>query len=67
MQRRISLAPSGRGDGILLRAGRVLDGGTTAPARSQTVVPLHVSRMILACVVGFVALYAYSAATTCTR
>lgn len=40
VQRWISLAPSGRKDEILLRAGRILDGGTTAPARSETVVPL---------------------------
>ncbi|WP_344630115.1 hypothetical protein [Streptomyces glaucosporus] len=117
VQRWISLAPSGRRDEILLRAGRILDGGTTAPARSETVVPLHsdtgelaaacrrllaevavdaappasaapgrtrrsgkpkrsgrkgkrmglASWMIIACVVGVVALYAYSAATTGTR
>ncbi|WP_073952781.1 hypothetical protein [Streptomyces kebangsaanensis] len=41
VQRWISLAPSGRKDEILLRAGRILDGGTTAPARSETVVPLR--------------------------
>ncbi|MGJ3561610.1 hypothetical protein ACR6C2_38500 [Streptomyces sp. INA 01156] len=117
MQRWISLAPSGRRDEILLRAGRILDGGTTAPARSETVLPLDAgtgelatacrrllaetaadpappapaapgraqrsgkpkrpgrkgrrmslaSWMILACVVGVVALYAYSTATTGTR
>ncbi len=118
VQRWISLAPSGRRDEILLRAGRILDGGTTAPARSEAVVPLHsdtgelaaacrrllaevavdaappapaapgrtkrsrkpkrssgregkrmslASWMILACVVGVVALYAYGAATTGTR
>lgn len=117
VQRWISLAPSGRRDEILLRAGRILDGGTTAPARSETVLPLDAgtgelatacrrllaetaadpappalaapgraqrsgkpkqpgrkgrrmilaSWMILACVVGVVALYAYSTATTGTR
>ncbi|MFE7216317.1 hypothetical protein ACFY0A_37115 [Streptomyces sp. NPDC001698] len=117
VQRWISLAPSGRKDEILLRAGRILDGGTTAPARSETVVPLgagtgelatacrrllaetaadaappapaapgrpkrtekpkrpgrtgkrmsFASGTILACVVGVVALYAYSTATTGTR
>ncbi|MER6104539.1 hypothetical protein ABT115_19965 [Streptomyces sp. NPDC001832] len=121
VQRWISLAPSGRKDEILLRAGRILDGGTTAPARSETVVPLCAgtgelatacrrllaetaadaappaappaaatpgrtkqsekpkrpgrkgkrmslaSWMILACVVGVVALYAYSTATAGTR
>ncbi|MFB7455167.1 hypothetical protein [Streptomyces sp. NPDC056188] len=117
VQRWISLAPSGRRDEVLLRAGRILDGGTTAPARSETVVPLcagtgelaaacrrllaetaadaplpapaapsrtkrsekprrpgrkgkrmsFASWTILACVVGIVALYAYSTATTGTR
>ncbi|MFD5496003.1 hypothetical protein ACFYY3_19820 [Streptomyces sp. NPDC001812] len=117
VQRWISLAPSGRRDEILLRAGRILDGGTTAPARSEMVLPLDAgtgelatacrrllaetaadpappapaapgraqrsgkpkrsgrkgrrmslaSWMILACVVGVVALYAYSTATTGTR
>ncbi|PWI09124.1 hypothetical protein DIZ27_19220 [Streptomyces sp. NWU339] len=117
VQRWISLAPSGRRDEILLRAGRILDGGTTAPARSETLVPLGagsgelatacrrllaataadaappapaapgrtqrpgkpqrperkgrrmslVSWMVLACVVGVVALYAYSTARTGTR
>ncbi|SDM97004.1 hypothetical protein [Streptomyces wuyuanensis] len=38
VQRWISLAPSGGRDEILLRAGRILDGGTTAPARSEAVV-----------------------------
>ena len=117
VQRWISLTPSGRRDEILLRAGRILDGGTTAPAHSEAVVPPHsdigelaaacrrlladvavdaappasaapgrtkrsekpkrsgrkrkrtsfASWTILACVVGVVALYAYSAATTGTR
>lgn len=117
VQRWISLAPSGRRDEILLRAGRILDGGTTAPARSETLVPLGagtgelatacrrllaetaagpappapaapggakrpgkpkrperkgrrmslVSWLVLACVVGVVALYAYGTATTGRR
>ncbi|PWI06469.1 hypothetical protein DIZ27_33105 [Streptomyces sp. NWU339] len=48
VQRWISLAPSGRTDEILLRAGRILDGGTTAPARSETFVPLHAGTAELA-------------------
>jgi hypothetical protein len=40
VQRWISLAPAGGRDEILVRAGRILDGGTTAPARSEAVVPL---------------------------
>lgn len=42
VQRWIRLALSGRKDEILLRAGRILDGGITAPARSETVVLLYV-------------------------
>jgi hypothetical protein len=38
VRRWISLAPSGGRDEILLRAGRILDGGTTAPARLEAVV-----------------------------
>ncbi|MFD1831232.1 hypothetical protein ACFSJS_16400 [Streptomyces desertarenae] len=51
VQRWISLAPAGRKGEILLRAGRILDGGTTAPARSQTVVPLQSStgELAMAC------------------
>lgn len=51
VQRWISLAPAGRKGEILLRAGRILDGGTTAPARSQTVVPLRsgTGELALAC------------------
>ncbi|MFD5426046.1 hypothetical protein [Streptomyces sp. NPDC127084] len=37
VQRWISLAPSAGRDEILLRAGRILDGGTTAPARSEAI------------------------------
>lgn len=40
VRRWISLAPAGGRDEILLRAGRILDGGTTAPARSEAVMPL---------------------------
>ncbi|MFD5783271.1 hypothetical protein ACFVWX_14300 [Streptomyces sp. NPDC058220] len=40
VQRWISLAPAGGQGEILVRAGRILDGGTTAPARSEAVVPL---------------------------
>ncbi|MGA5407562.1 hypothetical protein ACPCSC_09910 [Streptomyces lavendulocolor] len=40
VERWISLAPAGGRDEILLRAGRILDGGTTAPARSEAVMPL---------------------------
>ncbi|MCH0541711.1 hypothetical protein I3F58_19500 [Streptomyces sp. MUM 203J] len=46
----ISLAPRGTRDEILVRAGRILDGGTTAPARAETVVSLSVSRAELAAV-----------------
>lgn len=40
VQRWISLAPSGGRDEVLLRAGRILEGGTTAPARAEAVVGL---------------------------
>ncbi|MFE7584383.1 hypothetical protein ACFU5Y_22820 [Streptomyces gardneri] len=40
VRRWISLAPTGGKDRALLRAGRILDGGTTAPARSEIVVDL---------------------------
>ncbi|MGP3983077.1 hypothetical protein [Streptomyces sp. KR80] len=40
VQRWISLAPAGGMDEIVIRAGRILDGGTTAPARSEAVMPL---------------------------
>ncbi|QGV76943.1 hypothetical protein [Streptomyces ficellus] len=40
VRRWISLAPAGGRNEILLRAGRILDGGTTAPARSEAVMPL---------------------------
>ncbi|GHJ94667.1 hypothetical protein SNE510_41860 [Streptomyces sp. NE5-10] len=40
VRRWISLAPTGGRDQALLRAGRILDGGTTAPARTEVVVDL---------------------------
>ncbi|UUN30395.1 hypothetical protein [Streptomyces sp. FIT100] len=40
VQRWISIAPGGGRDEVLLRAGRILDGGTTAPARSEAVARL---------------------------
>ncbi|MFD4025613.1 hypothetical protein ACFWRV_19165 [Streptomyces sp. NPDC058576] len=48
VQRWISLAPAGGRDEILVRAGRILDGGTTAPARSEAVVPLSAGTDVLA-------------------
>ncbi|MFH9608358.1 hypothetical protein [Streptomyces sp. NPDC017448] len=48
VRRWISLAPSGGRDEILVRAGRILDGGTTAPARSEAVVPLSAGTTVLA-------------------
>ncbi|MEU9088118.1 hypothetical protein [Streptomyces sp. NPDC048357] len=40
VQRWISLAPGSGRDEVLVRAGRILDGGTTAPARSEAVARL---------------------------
>ncbi|MEU7026161.1 hypothetical protein AB0A60_05655 [Streptomyces sp. NPDC046275] len=40
VRRWISLAPTGGKDQALMRAGRILDGGTTAPARLEVVVDL---------------------------
>ncbi|MER5891820.1 hypothetical protein [Streptomyces sp. NPDC001876] len=48
VERWISLAPAGGRDEILVRAGRILDGGTTAPARSEAVVPLSAGTGVLA-------------------
>ncbi|MFF5770345.1 hypothetical protein ACFY8V_23895 [Streptomyces californicus] len=48
VRRWISLAPSGGRDEVLVRAGRILDGGTTAPARSEAVVPLSAGTTVLA-------------------
>ncbi|MCX4824618.1 hypothetical protein OG883_33140 [Streptomyces sp. NBC_01142] len=48
VRRWISLAPAGSRDEVLVRAGRILDGGTTAPARSEAVVPLSAGTDVLA-------------------
>ncbi|MEU9101402.1 hypothetical protein [Streptomyces sp. NPDC048361] len=40
VERWISLSPTGGKDQVLIRAGRILDGGTTAPARSEAVASL---------------------------
>ncbi|MFF7874405.1 hypothetical protein ACIRQT_12890 [Streptomyces californicus] len=48
VRRWISLAPSGGRDEVLVRAGRILDGGTTAPARSEAVVSLSAGTTVLA-------------------
>lgn len=48
VRRWISLAPAGGRDEVLVRVGRILDGGTTAPARSEAVVPLSSSTGVLA-------------------
>ncbi|MEU3374185.1 hypothetical protein ACFYM2_10590 [Streptomyces sp. NPDC006711] len=40
VERWISLSPTGGRDQVLIRAGRILEGGTTAPARSETVASL---------------------------
>ncbi|MFG3407563.1 hypothetical protein [Streptomyces sp. NPDC048142] len=48
VRRWISLAPAGGRDVVLVRAGRILDGGTTAPARSEAVVPLSAGTGVLA-------------------
>ncbi|WP_167160124.1 MULTISPECIES: hypothetical protein [Streptomyces] len=50
VERWISLSPTGGRDQVLIRAGRILDGGTTAPARSETVASLAVDRAELAAV-----------------
>ncbi|MEU3352750.1 hypothetical protein [Streptomyces sp. NPDC037389] len=50
VQRWISMAPSGGRDEILLRAGRILDGGTTAPARSEAVASLGAGTQELAAI-----------------
>ncbi|MFG2868446.1 hypothetical protein [Streptomyces sp. NPDC048338] len=46
----ISLAPTGGKDQARVRAGRLLDGGTTAPARSEAVVDLSAGTGELAAV-----------------
>ncbi|MEU6625249.1 hypothetical protein ABZ926_31480, partial [Streptomyces litmocidini] len=50
VRRWISLAPTGGKDRALLRAGRILDGGTTAPARTEVVVDLTAGTAELAAV-----------------
>ncbi|MFE5513142.1 hypothetical protein ACFQ9J_21665 [Streptomyces sp. NPDC056529] len=50
VRRWISLAPTGGKDRALLRAGRILDGGTTAPARTEVVVDLSAGTAELAAV-----------------
>lgn len=48
VQRWISLAPSGGRDEVLVWAGRILDGGTTAPARTEAVARLSAGTAELA-------------------
>ncbi|MGW4164447.1 hypothetical protein [Streptomyces sp. NPDC004788] len=50
VRRWISLAPTGGKDQALVRAGRILDGGTTAPARLEVVVDLAAGTAELAAV-----------------
>ncbi|MET9359526.1 hypothetical protein ABZX93_01245 [Streptomyces sp. NPDC006632] len=50
VERWISLSPTGGKDQVLIRAGRILDGGTTAPARSEAVVSLTIGTSELAAV-----------------
>ncbi|MDX2561595.1 hypothetical protein PV371_18275 [Streptomyces sp. TX20-6-3] len=50
VRRWISLGPTGGKDQALLRAGRLLDGGTTAPARTEVVVDLNAGTAELAAV-----------------
>ncbi|MGW4706263.1 hypothetical protein, partial [Streptomyces sp. NPDC004285] len=50
VRRWISLAPTGGKDRALLRAGRILDGGTTAPARTEVVIDLTAGTAELAAV-----------------
>ncbi|MET9323502.1 hypothetical protein ABZX75_25420 [Streptomyces sp. NPDC003038] len=50
VQRWISLATGAGRDEVLLRAGRILDGGTTAPARSEAVARLSAGTSELATV-----------------
>ncbi|MGW8889805.1 hypothetical protein [Streptomyces sp. NPDC055749] len=48
VQRWISLAPTGGRNEALIRVGRILDGGTTAPARSEQIVSLSAGTSELA-------------------
>ncbi|MER7516581.1 hypothetical protein [Streptomyces sp. NPDC126499] len=50
VRRWISLSPTGGKDQALVRAGRILDGGTTAPARLEAVVDLTAGTTELAAV-----------------
>ncbi|MFD9405881.1 hypothetical protein ACFWBN_02490 [Streptomyces sp. NPDC059989] len=50
VQRWISLSIGAGRDEVLLRAGRILDGGTTAPARSEAVANLSAGTTELAAV-----------------
>ncbi|MGO4630474.1 hypothetical protein AB4225_05955 [Streptomyces sp. 2RAF24] len=50
VRRWISLSPTGGKDQALVRAGRILDGGTTAPARLEVVVDLSAGTSELAAV-----------------
>ncbi|MFE3179469.1 hypothetical protein ACFXKR_01025 [Streptomyces violascens] len=50
VERWISLSPTSGQDQVLIRAGRILDGGTTAPARSEAVASLTVGTAELAAV-----------------
>ncbi|MFF4183410.1 hypothetical protein ACFYZ9_09480 [Streptomyces sp. NPDC001691] len=50
VERWISLSPTGGRDQVLIRAGRILDGGTTAPARSEAVASLALGTAELATV-----------------
>lgn len=64
VQRWISMAPSGGRDEILLRAGRILDGGTTAPARSEAVASLSAGTHELAAICRRLLAEAATEATT---
>ncbi|MZD07341.1 hypothetical protein GTW43_19975 [Streptomyces sp. SID5785] len=50
VRRWISMAPTGGRDQALIRAGRILDGGTSAPARLEVVVDLTAGTAELAAV-----------------
>ncbi|MBT2480130.1 hypothetical protein [Streptomyces sp. ISL-94] len=50
VQRWISMSTGAGRDEVLLRAGRILDGGTTAPARSEAVASLSAGTTALAAV-----------------
>jgi hypothetical protein len=50
VRRWISLSPTGGKDQVLIRAGRILDGGTTAPARLEAVADVSAGTAELAAV-----------------